>query len=53
VVKNKGKLKNRVYLLPEELEIEIATTKLASMGFKIDLLTKEQMKYLSSWEVGT
>ena len=53
VVKNKGKLKNKVYLLPVELEAEIAATKLASMGFKIDALTKEQIKYLTSWEIGT
>ncbi|MDR0453299.1 MAG: adenosylhomocysteinase [Deferribacteraceae bacterium] len=53
VVKNKGKLQNKVYLLPEALETEIAATKLASMGFNIDTLTEEQHKYLTSWEVGT
>jgi adenosylhomocysteinase len=53
VVKNKGKLKSEVYLLPKDLEQEIAFTKLTSMGFKLDKLTAEQEKYLNSWEVGT
>ncbi|MDR2884221.1 MAG: adenosylhomocysteinase [Deferribacteraceae bacterium] len=53
VVKNKETLKNEVYLLPTELEQEIAMTKLTTMGFKLDTLTTEQEKYLTSWEVGT
>lgn len=53
VVKNKAKLGKEVYLLPTELEQEIALTKLTSMGFKLDKLTAEQEKYLTSWEVGT
>jgi len=32
---------------------EIARLKLAGMGMKIDQLTKEQVKYLASWEMGT
>jgi len=32
---------------------EIARLKLAGMGMKIDTLTKEQVKYLASWEMGT
>lgn len=53
VVINKGKLTNQVYVLPEELEQEIALTKLTTMGFKLDKLTAEQHKYLTSWESGT
>lgn len=53
VVKNKGKLDKKVYLLPHEVEQEIAFTKLATMGFSIDKLTDEQVKYLNSWEEGT
>jgi adenosylhomocysteinase len=52
-VKNKGKLENIVHLLPHSVELDIASTKLASMGFEIDKLTPEQEKYLSSWESGT
>jgi adenosylhomocysteinase len=53
VVKNKGKLENKVYLLPTDVEQEIALTKLTTMGFKLDTLTAEQEKYLTSWESGT
>ncbi|MDD3471646.1 MAG: adenosylhomocysteinase [Syntrophaceae bacterium] len=39
--------------LPDEVDNEIARLKLESMGIKIDTLTAEQEKYLSSWEMGT
>ena len=51
LVKNKGKLENKLYTLPEEVDMEIATLKLKSMGIEIDTLTEEQQKYLSSWDV--
>jgi adenosylhomocysteinase len=51
--KNKGKLENRVYSLPKKLDDEIARLKLNSEGIKIDRLTKEQNKYLNSWQEGT
>jgi adenosylhomocysteinase len=47
------KLENKVYTIPEDIDKEIARLKLESMGVKIDVLTKEQEKYLSSWEEGT
>ena len=50
---NKGKLKNKVYSLPQELDREIARLKLNSEDVRIDKLTKEQEKYLNSWEEGT
>lgn len=53
VVKNKGKLDKKVYVLPKEIENSIAFTKLSTMGIKIDKLTEEQVKYLNSWETGT
>ena len=46
-------LERVVYDVPEELDREIARLKLASMGIEIDSLTREQEKYLSSWEMGT
>ena len=46
-------LKKTVYGVPQEIDDEIARLKLASMGIKIDSLTQEQKKYLSSWEMGT
>jgi len=42
-----------VYPVPRELDEEVARLKLESMGIKIDTLTPEQQRYLSSWEEGT
>lgn len=53
MVKNSATLKNQVYVVPEEIDREIARLKLESMGVKIDTLTAEQTKYLASWEQGT
>jgi len=53
LVKNKGKLEPKVYVLPPEKDDEIAKLQLEAMGIKIDRLTKEQEKYLSSWQEGT
>lgn len=52
-VKNKGKLKNKVYRLPEKLDKMVATLKLKAMGMGLERLTKEQKKYLTSWQEGT
>ncbi|MBP3812214.1 MAG: adenosylhomocysteinase [Acidaminococcaceae bacterium] len=46
VLENKGKLENKLYLLPEELDQEVASIKLKAMGFDVDTLTEEQYKYL-------
>ena len=50
IVKNKGKLENKLYTLPLELDQKIASLKLESMGIHIDTLTKEQEEYLNSWK---
>ena len=51
--KNYRGLKREVYKVPENIDNEIARLKLKSMGVRIDTLTEEQEKYLSSWEMGT
>jgi len=48
-----SKMEKKVYGVPEEIDREIARLKLSSMGIRIDKLTQEQKKYLSSWEMGT
>jgi adenosylhomocysteinase len=48
-----GELKPGVYVVPPEIDKEIARLKLDSMGVKIDVLTEEQERYLNSWESGT
>jgi adenosylhomocysteinase len=53
VVKNYKKLQNKVYSVPEDIDRQIASMKLKSMGIAIDTLTPEQQKYLASWEIGT
>ncbi len=53
LVKNKGKLEPKVYVVPEEIDKEVARLKLKTMGIEIDTLTKEQEEYLKSWETGT
>ncbi len=53
-VKKKAKsLKRIVYRVPREIDKKIARLKLKSLGIRIDSLTAEQKKYLSSWEIGT
>ncbi|HUV46542.1 MAG TPA: adenosylhomocysteinase, partial [Candidatus Bathyarchaeia archaeon] len=51
--KNKGKLENKVYVLPKRLDKMVARLKLRAMGIELDRLTQEQKKYLSSWREGT
>ena len=53
LVKNKGKLDPGVHLLPKEVDQEIASLKLRALGMSIDMLTAEQLEYMSSWETGT
>ena len=50
LVKNKGKLENKLYTLPKHVDEDIARLKLASMGIEIDSLTEEQEEYLNSWK---
>ncbi len=50
---NASMLDQQVHLLPFELDQEIAKLKLKAMGIKIDKLSKEQRKYLASWQIGT
>jgi adenosylhomocysteinase len=53
MAKNADKLEKKVYSVPADIDKEIARLKLEAMGVKIDTLTDEQLKYLSSWEEGT
>ncbi|HLD24491.1 MAG TPA: adenosylhomocysteinase [Patescibacteria group bacterium] len=52
-VKNKDKLRVKVYTISRKMDSEIARLKLAAMGVKIDRLTPEQKHYLNSWQEGT
>ena len=50
---NHEDLEPKVYTLPNEVDLIIAATKLALMGGELEILTKEQIEYLDSWEHGT
>lgn len=53
MVKNADTLENRVYTIPEDVDMEIARLKLEAMGIGIDKLTAEQEHYLNQWQEGT
>lgn len=51
---NEGKnLGKKVYKVPEKIDQEVAKLKLKSMSIRIDELTEDQKRYLSSWQIGT
>lgn len=53
LAQNGKRLQKKVYPVPEAIDQKIAQLKLEAMGVKIDKLTEEQKKYLTSWELGT
>ena len=53
LVRHHESLENKVYVVPEEIDREIARLKLESMGVEIDELTGVQTEYLNSWDQGT
>jgi len=53
LAKHHASLEKHVYDVPLEIDEEVATLKLSSMGIEIDTLTPEQLKYMASWSEGT
>jgi adenosylhomocysteinase len=53
VVEHAEELERKVYVVPEEIDREIARLKLETMGVAIDQLTEAQTRYLASWDEGT
>jgi adenosylhomocysteinase len=53
IAKNGKKMKGGVYEVPQEIDEQVANLKLSSLGLCIDEMTKEQTKYLCSWDIGT
>jgi len=53
IVENGKGMENRVYKVPEHIDVSIAEMKLRGMGVKIDVLSDKQKDYMSSWKVGT
>ena len=50
LAKNRGKLENKVYAVPVEIDREVAAIKLRANGIKIDYLSDEQKAYLEAAE---
>jgi adenosylhomocysteinase len=42
-----------VYIVPEDIDQQVARLKLAALGIEIDKLTEEQKEYLAGWRQGT
>jgi len=53
LVRNHHKLEKQVYPVPRDIDEQVARLKLAAMGVRIDRLTPQQRKYLTSWDMGT
>jgi adenosylhomocysteinase len=53
LVGHHAELQKKVYVVPAEIDAEIARLKLATMKVAIDTLTAEQAAYLASWNQGT
>jgi adenosylhomocysteinase len=53
MVQNSANMPPNVYVIPEDIDREIARLKLEAMGIHIDTLTPAQAEYLSQWEEGT
>jgi len=49
----KKRLAPGVYPVPRKIDEQVGRLKLRSMGIGIDKLSREQRKYLESWELGT
>jgi adenosylhomocysteinase len=50
IMENRGKLKNRVYEIPSDIDRRVALMKLKGMGISLDSLNCEQIEYLNSWK---
>jgi adenosylhomocysteinase len=53
IAKHADELERKVYVVPEEIDKGISRLKLETMGVKIDRLSAEQERYLTSWDQGT
>ena len=50
---NENKLEAGVHRIPKDVDDMVAAMKLEALRVKIDALTPEQERYLSSWNEGT
>ena len=53
LVENAGEYDPGVHAVPDELDREVAETKLAAEGIETDTLSEQQREYMESWQHGT
>jgi adenosylhomocysteinase len=53
VAQHHAELEPRVYAVPEGIDREVARLKLEALGIRIDTMTEEQARYVTSWQAGT
>jgi adenosylhomocysteinase len=53
VVAHHAELEHRVYVVPEDIDAQVARLKLAALGIALDAMTPEQQAYVTSWQHGT
>ncbi|MFY9488259.1 MAG: adenosylhomocysteinase [Solirubrobacterales bacterium] len=53
LVKHGASLEHRVFVVPSEIDAEVARLKLEALRVNIDTLTGAQSNYLTSWDQGT
>jgi adenosylhomocysteinase len=53
IARHGRELEGGVFDVPEAIDLEVAKTKLASLGLTIDELTEYQKTYMESWDIGT
>lgn len=53
LIANEGELEPKIYTLPTEIDDQVASIKLSHLGGGLEVLTPEQVEYLSGWQEGT
>lgn len=53
LVENRPSLAPEVYVLPAEIDQEVARLKVEALGGKLEQLTESQREYLTGWRLGT
>ena len=53
LAKHHSELANQVYVVPLEIDNEVARLELEALGVTLDPLTEEQAAYAKSWQSGT
>ena len=53
ILNNNGKMDVGVMKAPDDIDYEVSSLKLQSMGIEIDSISDRQKEYMSNWQEGT